>query len=236
MVTFAVDKDKNSLLANNHPIFPPSTATPMRLHATRYRDDAKLEYFSLAYSLDVKPLQSSSSSSGGIVLEMTFLDRSITQTIVVELHDQRNGLDISTIRLDPRRGASHWHAQIYSYVSAVKSRLSLSAEKDKSSAYYLSPSHSRTNSNIYPSSNRAFLHHLRPVILPALLGVLACLIACGIGFVLGRVLAVAYLYFQAGEQDLGSTDLPTEDGDGERAGEKKSIPPEYSRGNYIVSM
>ena len=53
----------------------------------------------------------------------------------------------------------------------------------------------------HSSSNRHFLHLVRPIIMPALLGILAGFVACVIGFLVGRIGVSIYFHVQGRKQE-----------------------------------
>ncbi|RHZ62583.1 uncharacterized protein CDV56_109028 [Aspergillus thermomutatus] len=205
-VTIDFSTDNGTLYANHEPVFPPSL--PMQFPAVKQWDSSKQSVL-VAYGLDARPLP----AQPGALLGETFLlklrlfdlhGRSVTHDLVaVAVSRRKDGtLSIGKVERSPFHRHGHMTSTWRLFKSHIKpylDKLAGSAAPDGESRPHRRPLHADIyrfkdpashyhNTMPWSSRDRSFMRLVRPVILPALLGVAAGLCACLVGFVVGRVM------------------------------------------------
>ncbi|GFF24151.1 hypothetical protein IFM46972_00944 [Aspergillus udagawae] len=207
-VTIDFSSDNGTLYANHEPVFPPSL--PMQFSAIK-RSDSGDQSVQVAYSLDARPFP----AQPGALLGETFLlklrlfdlhSRPVTHDLVAVAVSRRNDgtLSISKVERSPFRRHGHmtspWRllkSHIKPYLDQLAGGASADGEGERqhhrrplhADIYrFKNPASHYHNTMPWSSRDRSFMRLVRPVILPALLGVAAGLCACLVGFVVGKVM------------------------------------------------
>ncbi|KAF9891886.1 hypothetical protein FE257_002848 [Aspergillus nanangensis] len=211
-LTLSFTTENGTLLANNDAIFPSSL--PMQFHAMRHWDSGQQAVL-LAYALDARPLPRHQGTLLGDVflLKVKLFDlhgRPATNYVVslALAKDPQGDLLISGIQADPVHARHHPHHHYHHHPGAGKtwlSQLGESLEAVKSAAQSCwRGSHARpVETSGSSSSNTHHPHHdwhaehagpqlFQAVVLPVLLGLIAGLIACVMGFMIGRTAMLVY--------------------------------------------
>ncbi|RHZ54487.1 hypothetical protein CDV55_104897 [Aspergillus turcosus] len=205
-VTIDFSTDNGTLYANHESVFPPSL--PMQFPAVKHWDSGE-QPVQVAYSLDARPFP----AQPGALLGETFLlklrlfdlhGRPVTHDLVaVAVSRLSDGtLTIGKVERSPfhRHGymTSPWRL-FKSHIKPYLDRLAGEAPAEGEPRHHRRPLHADIyrfknpashyhNTMPWSSRDRSFMRLVRPVILPALLGVAAGLCACLVGFVMGKMM------------------------------------------------
>ncbi|KAF7163079.1 hypothetical protein CNMCM5623_008099 [Aspergillus felis] len=207
-VTIDFSSDNGTLYANHESVFPPSL--PMQFPAVQHSDSGE-QSVQVAYSLDARPLPAQPGALLGdtFLLKLRLFDlhgRPVTHDLVAVAVSRRNDgtLSISKVERSPFRRHGHMTSPWRVFKSHIKpylDHLAGGADRDGEGEprHHRRPLHADIyrfkdpashyhNTMPWSSRDRSFMRLVRPVILPALLGVAAGLCACLVGFVVGRVM------------------------------------------------
>ncbi|KAL5344111.1 hypothetical protein BJX70DRAFT_8257 [Aspergillus crustosus] len=209
----------DTLLANNDPIFPPPI--PMTFIARRSWE-AGHDTVPIAYALDIEPIPHRDGAIIGDLyrLKLTLVDmqgRPATDSpVIIGLVRHANG-DLEIVDLEesdiPRyhhrilhdwedKGQSWWKME--SWNSYYITFLHQTSKKTCDDTVRVTDgdtdvrvvSHCREHHR-HPgwTKNRQYMRHIRPALAAGLLGVTASIVACVIGFVVGKVIVEVYCFF-----------------------------------------
>ncbi|KAF7114575.1 hypothetical protein CNMCM5793_009220 [Aspergillus hiratsukae] len=208
-VTIDFSTDNGTLYANHEPVFPPSL--PMQFPAVKHWDSG-VQPVQVAYSLDARPFP----AQPGALLGETFLlklrlfdlhGRPVTHDLVAVAVSRRTDGTLTIGKVE--RSPFHRHGHMTSPWRFLKSHIkpyldqlagaAAEGEGEGEPGHHRRPLHADIyrfknpashyhNTMPWSSRDRSFMRLVRPVILPALLGVAAGLCACLVGFVVAKVM------------------------------------------------
>ncbi|KAL4963009.1 uncharacterized protein BDV14DRAFT_95507 [Aspergillus stella-maris] len=225
-VTFSTEND--TLLANKEIIFP--AYMPMEFSAER-KSDLTPESIHVAYAIDVQPLphQPDTMLSDLYRLTITLMDlqgRIATKSPVSigMLRDNEGNLQIIQVEEssyqrfhhhlpqaeETEKGGSWWEVKQWRslYLDLLREKsYSWDCPSDRHSAYAndrveCSHHHHQTPSDW--GRDRHYMKHLRPVLVPAMMGMAAGVVACVLGFIIGKIIVAVYCLLherERGEED-----------------------------------
>lgn len=186
---------------------------PMKFHATRYWGSRE-DRVPLAYALDIQPIPHQPWALLGDLYHLTFTlvdlqGRAATEE-PVSIGILRNGGNLELIQAEaiPRHhpikefhegipGGGSWYSATWkSLYHAYRQGMSISKACEDGHEHgheYSASSHCHDHSTLDDWTDRNFLKHLRPVLLPGLFGLGTGIVTFALGFLLGK-LGVAFYY------------------------------------------
>ncbi|GFG11461.1 hypothetical protein CNMCM6936_005664 [Aspergillus lentulus] len=205
-VTIDISSDNGTLYANHESVFPPSL--PMQFSAVKHSESGD-QSVQVAYSLDARPFP----AQPGALLGETFLlklrlfdlhGRPVTPDLIAVAVSRRNDGTLSISKVERSPFHRHGHGHMTSSWRLLKSHIKpyldqLARVAPEEPRHHRRPLHADIyrfrdpashyhNTMPWSSRDRSFMRLVRPVILPALLGVAAGLCACLVGFVVGKMM------------------------------------------------
>ncbi|KAL4798387.1 hypothetical protein BDV19DRAFT_356923 [Aspergillus venezuelensis] len=214
-VTFSTEND--TLLANKEIIFP--AYMPMEFSAER-KGDLTPESIHVAYAIDVQPLphQPDMMLSDLYRLTITLMDlqgriATASPVSIGMLRDNEGNLQIIQVEESSYRrfhhhlpqpeetdkGGSWWEVKKWRsiYLNLLREKsYPWGCSSDHPSAYdngCVECSHHHHHQS--PSEwghDRHYMKHLRPVLVPAMMGMAAGVVACVLGFIIGKIIVAVY--------------------------------------------
>ncbi|KAL4914519.1 hypothetical protein BDW62DRAFT_204535 [Aspergillus aurantiobrunneus] len=241
-ITFSTHHE--ALLANNEPIFP--TPIHMEFHAQRHWGSTS-ENVPVAYALDVHPLphQPDATLGARYRLQLTLVDlqgRPATNSPVSigVVRDSERNLQIIQVEpsahhrhhyepaKDPASSAwqrlkswkGHYNTYLHkSFGSHPCAHRSFEVKGHGDTADVHTVSHCRSRQRLSDwAGDRHYMKHLRPVLLPAVLGLLSGVLACIFGFLVGKLIVGLY-YWCLGKMSRAGVERDAER-DAERGDER----------------
>ncbi|KAH2235626.1 hypothetical protein KXW14_002066 [Aspergillus fumigatus] len=204
-VTINFSADNGTLYANHESVFPPSL--PLQFTAVKHSASGD-QSVRVAYSLDARPLAAQPGALLGekFLLKLRLFDlhgRPVTPDLIAVAVSRRADGFLSINKVE--RSPFHRHGHMMSPLRLLESHLRPYIDHLAGVASPGGPRHHRRplhadiyrfrdpashyhNTMPWRSRDRSFMRLVRPVILPALLGVAAGLCACLVGFMVGKVM------------------------------------------------
>ncbi|EAW07013.1 uncharacterized protein ACLA_087160 [Aspergillus clavatus NRRL 1] len=202
-ITLDLSTTNHTLYVNHEPIFP--VALPLQFPAVKYWDSGK-QPVTVSYAVDIQPLPAQPGAvfdeTLHLLLNLRLFDQSgraiAPSSIAVGLTSHQETLRIIKVERSPVPHPGHESSPWRPFKHHVRPFLEAltgtnpADHRPSHRPHRRPPASHYHNTMPWSSRDRSFMRLVRPVILPALLGVAAGLCACLTGFVAGKVMVAVY--------------------------------------------